>query len=118
EGGRVGVVQGGGGARLAMKTSHELLVVREPLAQHLDRHEPAQRRVFGEKDFGHATAAQPPFDPVAAGDQPLVGGAAGRCCRRSISSCGGAGRCCRRTWTVGSAGGSFVSWIVRGQAED
>ena len=66
----VRMVQGGRRTRLAVEPGHELDVVGETLAQHLDRHEPLEGRVGRQVDLGHAAAAQPPLQAVAAGDQP------------------------------------------------
>lgn len=80
DGDHVGVVQGRGGARLAVKARHELLVVGEALAQDLDRHQAVQSGVARQEDLGHAAAAQAAHHAVAPGDQSAVGrvGGAGR----------------------------------------
>jgi hypothetical protein len=66
-----------------MEARHELLVVSEALAQDLHRHESLQRGVARQEDLGHAAAAEPPLDPVAAGDQPTLGGRGSSARRRA-----------------------------------
>ena len=111
DGDHVGVVQGGGGPRLAVKASHELLVVGEALAQDLDRHQPVQGGVARQEDLGHAAAAQAPHHAVAAGDQPAV---------RRIGGAGrgdpsrGADRGARAARSAGCVGNV---WIVRDQTK-
>jgi hypothetical protein len=55
----------GGVRRLAAEALDELLVVRVPAVQHLDRDPAAQLLVLGEVDVGHAAAAELPCDAIA-----------------------------------------------------
>jgi len=114
DGDHVGMVQGGGRARLAMEARYELVVIGEPLAQDLHRHQPPQRRVLRQEDLGHAAAAQPPLDPIAAGDQPaLRNGGGGTRRRRDGRVRGSIGR--RRRVRGERVAGGVAGWIVGGQ---
>src|SRR5205823_6415068 len=69
----VGVLEPGGGARLAPEALDELLVLREAPVEHLERHVAAQVHVLRAIDVRHAPGADPAEDPVAAVDQSGVG---------------------------------------------
>ena len=60
----VGVIQGRGRARLALKALQRGGVVRHFRRQELEGHVPAEVRVLGFVDDTHAAAAEPGRDPV------------------------------------------------------
>ena len=64
----VGVVDAGRGLGLAPEALDELAVAGVAVEQHLDGDTPAERRVFGQVDVGHAAGPQPPQHAVPVGD--------------------------------------------------
>src|SRR5439155_21589927 len=62
----VRVREAGGVLRLAAEALDELLVVRVPVVQDLDRDPPAELLVLGEVDVGHPARAQLANDSVPA----------------------------------------------------
>ncbi len=62
----VGVHQGGGRLGLGVESLDVFVVVRQALAQDLEGHLAAERKLFGQIDFGHAAAAQSPQNAIIA----------------------------------------------------
>ena len=69
----VRVLEPGRRTRLAPEALDELLVLREPAVEHLERHLAAEVGVLGAVDVRHPARADPADDAVARVDQRVVG---------------------------------------------
>ncbi len=69
DGADVGVVEGGGEARLLEQPVVGLFVGAQPLGQHLDRHLAAEPRVLGQVDLAHPALAEAADDLEALEDR-------------------------------------------------
>ncbi len=63
DGDDVGVLEAGGGLRLAAEPLDELAVLGEAAVEDLQRDEALQMRVFGQPDVGHPAGADPAQQP-------------------------------------------------------
>jgi hypothetical protein len=60
------MIQGGGGARLALEALAPIRIARQAVRQHHKRYPAPEPRVVGEIDLAHPAAAEQPLDPVVA----------------------------------------------------
>jgi hypothetical protein len=72
------VREAGGVRRLAPEALDELLVVRVPVVEDLDRDPPAELLVLGEVHVGHAAAADLARHAIAVGEERAGEGVLGR----------------------------------------
>ena len=68
----VGVIQGGSGASLALKTTQGLRIAGEGIRQEFERDKAVQARIFGFIDHAHPSSAQL-FDNAVMGDRVARG---------------------------------------------